>query len=100
MATIWCQGPDSAGQRRPVHTARETRTTMSCSDYAALPLGFSPEMRAGWEAALEELQHQAKHLEERGASRAAVTLYDAIRIARAGGLNCEHARPAQSDARN
>jgi triphosphoribosyl-dephospho-CoA synthetase len=57
-------------------------------------------MRAGWEAALQELLHQAKHLEERGATRGAVTLYDAIRIARAGGLKCEHARPAQSDARN
>jgi hypothetical protein len=47
-------------------------------------------VQAGWEAALRELQHQATHLEARGALRAAVTLYDAIRIARAGGLNCEH----------
>jgi hypothetical protein len=32
-------------------------------------------------------------LEARGATRAAVTLYDAIRIARAGGLQCkEHAK--------
>jgi len=73
---------------------------MTCSEHAALPLGFSPEMRAGWEAALQELQHQASHLENRGAIRGAVTLYDAIRIARAGGLNCEHHRSAQSDARN
>ena len=47
-------------------------------------------VQAGWEAALREFQHQATHLETRGAVRAAVTLYDAIRIARAGGLNCEH----------
>ena len=47
-------------------------------------------VQAGWEAALREIQHQATHLEARGAVRAAVTLYDAIRIARAGGLNCEH----------
>jgi triphosphoribosyl-dephospho-CoA synthetase len=51
----------------------------------------NPQMQAGWDAALQELQHQAAHLEARGAVRAAVTLYDAIRIARAGGLNCgEH----------
>jgi hypothetical protein len=47
-------------------------------------------VQAGWETALRELQHQATHLEARGALRAAVTLYDAIRIARAGGLHCEH----------
>ena len=47
-------------------------------------------VQAGWEAALREIQHQATHLESRGAIRAAVTLYDAIRIARAGGLSCEH----------
>jgi hypothetical protein len=47
-------------------------------------------VQPGWEAALREIQHQAIHLESRGALRAAVTLYDAIRIARAGGLNCEH----------
>jgi hypothetical protein len=47
----------------------------------------------GYEAALDELRHQALHLEARGAFRAAVTLYDAIRIARAGGLVClEHAQ--------
>ena len=49
----------------------------------------NPHVQAGWEAALRELQHQAAHLEARGAVRGAVTLYDAIRIARAGGLNCE-----------
>jgi triphosphoribosyl-dephospho-CoA synthetase len=57
------------------------------------PLAASQDntfVQAGWEAALRELQHQATHLEARGALRAAVTLYDAIRIARAGGLNCEH----------
>ena len=42
-----------------------------------------------FEAALRELRHQALHLEARGAHRAAVTLYDAIRIARAGGLPCQ-----------
>jgi len=47
-------------------------------------------VQAGWEAALQEIQHQATHLEARGALRGAVTLFDAIRIARAGGLNCEH----------
>ncbi len=47
-------------------------------------------VQAGWEAALQEIQHQATHLEARGALRGAVTLFDAIRIARAGGLSCEH----------
>jgi hypothetical protein len=51
----------------------------------------NPQSAPGWEAALRELQHQAQHLEARGAVRGAVTLYDAIRIARAGGLRCgEH----------
>ncbi|HEV7664354.1 MAG TPA: hypothetical protein VGQ62_12510 [Chloroflexota bacterium] len=49
------------------------------------------QLQAGWEAALLEMRHLASHLEARGANRAAVTLYDAIRIARAGGLHCtEH----------
>ena len=39
----------------------------------------------GWEAALRELRQQAAHLEARGAHRAAVTLYDAIRLIRARG---------------
>jgi hypothetical protein len=53
-----------------------------------------PRNLAGWEAAIQELLHQAGHLEARGAHRAAVTLYDAIRIARLGGLPCEeHKRP-------
>ena len=39
----------------------------------------------GWEAALRELRQQAADLEERGAQRAAVTLYDAIRLIRARG---------------
>ncbi|MDQ3811708.1 MAG: hypothetical protein M3336_15615, partial [Chloroflexota bacterium] len=55
--------------------------------------GFSPEMRRGWEAAIAELEHLAVHLEARGAFRGALTLYDAIRVARAGGLGCEHRRP-------
>ena len=48
-----------------------------------------PLVQQGFEAALRELQHQAQHLEQRGAHRAAVTLYDAIRITRKGGLMCE-----------
>jgi hypothetical protein len=52
-----------------------------------------PTLQAGWEAALQEFQHQAAHLEARGAHRAAVTLYDAIRITRAGGLRCQEHRP-------
>lgn len=55
---------------------------------------LNTDIRAGWDAALHELQHQAAHLEARGAVRAAATLYDAIRIARAGGLLCEHRREA------
>ena len=52
---------------------------------------LDPLVKEGFDAALRELQHQALHLEERGATRAAVTLYDAIRITRAGGLDCsEH----------
>jgi hypothetical protein len=43
----------------------------------------------GWEAALRALHNQALDLEARGANRAAVTLYDAIRIVRARGLTCE-----------
>jgi hypothetical protein len=48
-----------------------------------------PQLQAGWEAALQEFEHLAVHLEARGAHRGAVTLYDAIRIARLGGLKCE-----------
>ncbi len=55
--------------------------------------GQDPTLQPGYDAALRELRHMAMHLEARGASRAAVTLYDAIRIARAGGLQCkEHAK--------
>jgi hypothetical protein len=55
------------------------------------PSGPDSLRQKGFEAALDELQHQALHLEQRGAHRAAVTLYDAIRIARLGGLTCsEH----------
>jgi hypothetical protein len=53
---------------------------------------LDPLVQQGFDAALRELQHQALHLEERGATRSAVTLYDAIRITRAGGLPCtDHA---------
>jgi len=41
----------------------------------------------GWEAALRQLQLQAERLEARGAHRAAVTLYDAIRLVRAGRID-------------
>jgi hypothetical protein len=51
--------------------------------------GPDSQVQVGWEAALREMQHLALHLEARGANRAAVTLYDAIRIARAGGLECK-----------
>jgi triphosphoribosyl-dephospho-CoA synthetase len=53
--------------------------------------GNNPDfhLEPAFEAALRELRHQAVHLEARGAHRAAVTLYDAIRIARAGGLVCQ-----------
>jgi hypothetical protein len=61
---------------------------MSTTEQASSAAAHDP-LREGWEAALRELQHQAVHLEARGAHRAAVTLYDAIRIARAGGLTCE-----------
>ena len=57
--------------------------------------GRDPTLEPGWEAALLELRHQAVHLEARGAFRAAVTLYDAIRIARAGGLVCEEHKPTR-----
>ena len=39
-------------------------------------------IRQGWDAALRALHGQAADLESRGATRAAVTLYDAIRIVR------------------
>ncbi len=61
---------------------------MSPSEYTSSAAANDP-LRDGWEAALRELQHQAMHLEARGALRAAVTLYDAIRIARSGGLSCD-----------
>jgi hypothetical protein len=57
--------------------------------------GRDPTLEPGWEAALRELRHQAVHLEARGAVRAAVTLYDAIRIARAGGLVCQEHMPSR-----
>ena len=62
---------------------------MSSTEHGAEAPHDNTFIQAGWEAALRELQHQATHLEARGALRAAVTLYDAIRITRAGGLNCE-----------
>ena len=50
------------------------------------------EQKAGWEAALQEIEHQAWHHEQRGARGAAEILREAVRVARAGGLNCEHRR--------
>ncbi len=64
---------------------------MATGDTGGGTSGADPRVQQGFEAALRELQHQAQHLEQRGANRAAVTLYDAIRITRAGGLACaEH----------
>ena len=53
---------------------------------------LNTEQKAGWEAALHEIEHQAAHLEQRGARGAAEILREAVRVARAGGLNCEHRR--------
>jgi hypothetical protein len=70
-------------------TDRVAFTMPTAKDVSPAPKTKSEEMQAGWDAALEEFKHQALHLEVRGAARAAVTLYDAIRIAREGGLNCQ-----------
>ena len=48
------------------------------------------DYKEGWEAALRELRQQAAELEARGALRAAVTLYDAIRIVRTQRLREHH----------
>ena len=53
---------------------------------------LNTEHKAGWEAALKEMEHQAEHFEQRGARGAADILREAVRVARAGGLNCEHRR--------
>lgn len=77
-------------------TEARRETTMSSSEpLNSDAVNEDPSKREGWNAALRELQHQAAHLEARGAHRAAVTLYDAIRIARAGGLDCGEHRPAK-----
>ena len=57
------------------------------------PPFVSEDESRGWEAALWEFAHQADHLEARGAYRTATVLREAIKLARAGGLLCEH-RPA------
>ena len=63
---------------------------MSSIQRFGLPAALAdPQVMKGWELALREFQHQAAHLEARGAIRGAITLYDAIRIARLGGLQCE-----------
>jgi hypothetical protein len=63
---------------------------MSSTEWVGMPATHAdPQIQLGWEAALREMHHQAQHLEARGALRGAVTLYDAIRIARSGGLQCE-----------
>jgi hypothetical protein len=64
---------------------------MPPTDHRPVP-PFNAESRAGWEAALKEIEHQAAHLEERGATSAGAALREAVRIARAGGLECEHRR--------
>ena len=43
-------------------------------------------VKQGWNAALSELRRQAAQLEARGAIRAAVTLYDAIRLVEVSGV--------------
>jgi hypothetical protein len=50
------------------------------------------DVQTGWDAALKEIEHQAEHLEERGERSAAEILREVVRVARAGGLNCEHRR--------
>lgn len=69
----------------------ENHVRRSPSDRLRPPPSRGAHLLPGWNAALTELEHQAAHLEARGAYRAAVTLFDAIRIARLGGLQCaEH----------
>src|SRR4051794_18958617 len=45
--------------------------TMTSTERSGAPARANPQEVAGWEAALRELQHQAAHLEARGAMRAA-----------------------------
>ena len=50
--------------------------------------------RAGWEAALEEIEHQAMHWDTPAHGQMGHLIAEALRtaanIARAGGLHCEH----------
>jgi len=50
--------------------------------------------RAGWEAALEEIEHQAMHWDSPDHGQTGHLIGEALRaavhIARAGGLHCEH----------
>jgi len=63
-----------------------------------MPVDDSPhlsrEAQIGWEAALLEIEHQAEHWEtsEHGDIGLVIAgaLRTAARIARAGGLDCEH----------
>jgi hypothetical protein len=81
----------SARRRLERRGARETSKTMYFIERGgSVSTDLTQDMRTGWEAALLELRHQAAHLEARGAAGAAMTLYDAIRIADNGGLRCEH----------
>ena len=57
---------------------------------------LNTEQKAGWEAALKEIEHQAWHHEQLGARGAAEILREAVRVARAGGLGCEHRRTLES----
>ena len=42
---------------------------------------LNTEQKAGWEAALDEMEHQAEHFEQRGARGAAEILREAVRVA-------------------
>ena len=50
--------------------------------------------KAGWEAALEEIEHQAMHWDSPDHGQTGHLIAEALRaavhIARAGGLHCEH----------
>ena len=50
--------------------------------------------RTGWDAALEEIEHQAEHWDTNDHGETghliAQALLAAVEIARAGGLQCEH----------
>ncbi len=78
--------PLASSKRRP-----RTRPLEDASQAGqAAPAGE----RAGWEAALEEIEHQAMHWDTPDHGQTGHLIAEALRaavyIARAGGLNCEH----------